>query len=59
MLLNLPDFTVLDTKQNDDDMCIVVETSYVPASCPKCRNLFGSFYSHGTRTQFFHDSPIH
>ena len=59
MLLNLPNFNVLRTMDEGDDICIVVETNHVPTSCPKCRNLFGSFYSHGSRYQFFHDSPIH
>lgn len=58
MLLNLPSFTVINQEQTDDDMCIVVETDYVPTRCPQCSNLFGSFYGHGTRPQFFHDLPM-
>ncbi len=59
MLLNLPGFTVLRTEDVGDDKCVVVETDQVPTTCPKCQNLFAEFYSHGSRTQFFHDAPFH
>lgn len=59
MLLNLVGFTVVETQTVDDDMCVTVQTDFEPTTCLKCESLFASFYSHGSRTQFFHDSPIH
>lgn len=59
MLLNLEGFTILETQTAGDDMCITVGTTFEPTTCLKCEYLFGSFYSHGSRVQFFHDSPVH
>lgn len=59
MLLNLPNFTLLDTQQNEFDICLTVESKNAPATCLRCRNLLAKIYSHGSRPQFFNDLPFH
>jgi len=59
MLLDLGGFTVTSFETVGDDTCVTVETDFEPTICIKCQNLFGRFYAHGTRTQFFHDAPVH
>jgi transposase len=61
MLLNLDGLTVVGTQTVGEDTCITVKTDFEPTGCIKCSSILVSqgFYSHGSRVQFFHDSPIH
>ena len=45
-ILNLPEFEVLDTIQDDHDMTVIVKPVKEPVACPECGGV--EYYKHGS-----------
>lgn len=52
-ILNLPEFEVLDTIQDDHDMTVIVRPVKEPVACPECGGV--EYYKHGKSKRFVRD----
>ena len=52
-ILNLPEFEVLDTIQDDHDMTVIVKPVKEPEACPECGGV--EYYKHGKSKRFVRD----
>jgi len=52
-LLNLPEFKVIGTQENDNDILFTVKTKKPPYCCPECGSI--SIYKHGKTERFVRD----
>ena len=52
-ILNLPEFEVLDTIQDDHDMTVIVKPVKEPVACPECGGV--EYYKHGKSKRFVRD----
>jgi transposase len=52
-LLNLPEFEVIGTQENDNDILFTVKTKKPPYCCPECGST--SIYKHGKTERFVRD----
>ncbi len=58
-ILNLPDWEILDVKENCGDYLIVAKYVPEPATCPMCNWMLPRLDHFGVRRQCFLDLPIH
>lgn len=58
-ILNLPDWEILDVKENRGDYLIVAQYVPEPAMCPRCSRMLPRLDHFGVRQQCFLDLPIH
>lgn len=58
-ILNLPNWEVLNVKENQGDYLITARYTPEPASCPMCKREMARLDRFGTRQRCFMDLPIH
>lgn len=56
-ILNLPAWSVLDTREADHDYHITVQLTYPPSYCPHC-GAVANLQGYGGKEQLFLDLPI-
>lgn len=56
-ILNLPAWSVLDTREADHDYHITVQLNYPPSHCPHC-GVVANLQGYGGKEQLFLDLPI-
>jgi len=56
-ILDLPDWTLLAKRHDDDEYELEAEYRLLPGACVKCGSV-GRLYKHGTKDTTFRDSPI-
>lgn len=56
-ILDLPDWTLLAKRHDDDEYELEAEYRLLPGACIKCGSV-GRLYKHGTKDTTFRDSPI-
>lgn len=56
-ILNLPEFEVIDTIQDEHDMTVIVKPVKEPLACPECGGV--EYYKHGKSKRFVRDLNIH
>lgn len=52
-ILNLPEFEVIDTIQDEHDMTVIVKPVKEPLACPECGGV--EYYKHGKSKRFVRD----
>ena len=57
-ILNLPAWSVLDTREADHDYHITVQLSYPPSHCPHC-GVVANLQGYGGKEQLFLDLELY